>query len=436
MFTTSAPAIDKPQGYGGYTLPNTTAWQQGLVVHNMFFDWSSYNQILENIKNRNINTYTLYYDAPCNASTHSIFQGQPIVRLKGVMSSSKLDNSIFSGSMADNGARKCIGSLNGLGFFDLNGTLDPLFNNPNTSEDTFKRHLRSQLEFIGLSQTDYIFAEGGLRDFTKNLSFPAQLGGTETCWNSGNKPIRPFKKIVWDVPERRKLGTYPPRLNNFLGGRSPDSVMIVFKEYDVNEEFNINNIFKAHLLKFPKCVDFNFKQAKNYLPASMDSYEVDFTLEGFHTCLFSFVYSILSIYDASISETYIENLFDNWKGPIKSEDVGKILKTAQKTIVQSVNGSEVNEATKIKIDRLLKVSLIAMEATFFADQTDIYRSGKSKDIHTYDIKRFGGGSAKSMLSIWNNIQKELNDRIVGTSLSAAEPGYAFEMLLGQSRTCT
>lgn len=435
MYNSNEALIEDNQGYGGYEIPNTTAWQQGLIVGNYFFDYQSYQRLQQLVATKDSNSYKLFYEAPVNPDTFLIFQGDPVIRLKDELASTDESHNILEGSIADNGAKRIVGCLNGLGYFDPTGEKEAKMLNPNIPMDVKKRMLYSKTEFVGFAQTHFNFTKEGMRNFTKNLAMPVQMGGVETVFNTGKNSIRPFKKIVYSFPDFKNLDLYPPRLNNFMKGRSRDTVLIELKEYDPNDEVNLSNLFNLHKTVFDRVAGYRFGNPKNYVKDNYDSIDLNFSLIGIHQGLFNMLFATSIMSEIARSQVYTEANYDEWKDEIKLEHIGEIIRESQKWILKSKSGNIITVMDEVVIQRALRVTLLAMETCLFSEFTDVYRSGKNQAVHSFDFKRFAGGSGPTVFKNINNLTKWLNDRIIGTSLSAAAPGYTFDILGGQARTC-
>lgn len=430
MFSNSSQVIDTPQGYGGYTMPNTTAWQQGLVIRNMFFDYETYEMMFNYSRCQSENNYVLFYDAPINPDVSSIHQGDPVFRLKDEYASNYSDDgNLMSGTIGDNGARKILGCLNGIGFCENDEKLKKMLANNPISDHTFRRHIRSKIDFCGFAQTHFMFNKDGMREFTKSTSMPAVYQGEDTIFNTGNKNIRPFKDIVYDVPSRHELKSYPPRLNNFLDGRDPNTILLSLKEYDPKEEFNFELLYRSHILKFNVCAGYNFKKASDYLPKNFDEFEYNFTFEKYCESLFCSKFVDNLIVEAANYKVFRNDSYHEWDGPLVGERISKLLLETQKLLIYAINDSYPTDNDKIMVQRALRMSLIQLETGIFGNFTDIYRAGKAKENETYILKSYLTGCPEHMYRVQYQAWEELNSRIIGKSLTGAPPGKAFDMFI-------
>lgn len=427
--------IPQHPGYGGL-ITNATAAQQQRVIINAFFDMAYYEENFNNIENALNSKFMKFYDVPQNFQNTALLQGDLVFRRKTYLDSGKYKKHKYryEGSFADNGAPRVFGTLNGTGCIDPDGTKETLYKyDPNSKED-YLEFIRSHYQFVGLAQGGFNASAEGLNGWNKRTDLAVQIGGIETIFNTGSEAIRAGERVVWNAPDPANLTLYPPRVNRIMKGRE-GSVFFSLEAYDPNKEFNLETLFKRHIKTFATCIGHDFGKDRTYkthLPKSLDVFADKNSIAAYHHCLFTFFYAVGSIFEAGHQEYNINGQID-WDGPIKAAHVNKIMSKAQDLLHNGMNSMHENETERLRIKRILNLALISMEALYFADQTEIYRTSKSSFAENLGFKNEMGEITKTLFYLHSKITQEYQSRIIGVALTSAGPGHAFDIHIGPGR---
>ena len=432
MNKSSRSMLKKRKGYGGYAIPNTTAWQQGVVMKNGFFDFSSVDKLKSFVRSQDESGYVLFYNAPINDKVEIIFQGQAVFRLKGILSADGTHKNKFYGTIADDGSARVIGCLNGTGFFDKDGSKRAVLEAPHAGSEKMKRYIQRNFDFVGFSQTHFNMTEGGLQAYDNRMDFAIQQRGTETIINTGKDYILPWKRLVWEAPDRDHLDLYPPRLNNNMEGRDPDTVLFAIKMYDPADDFNIVNLYRAHTKTFDVKFGYILKEPCTYLPQSFDHFGIDYTWEGFMQNIFADRFISNLMQDVTTIMLMKGELNENDADKITPSENTKILMETQRRLVNVMCNVYANKEEKLHTMLVTKTTLRQIETQMFTDTTSLLRCNKQNNNSLFDFVQLGGGAWKALISIINNNVLDAQDRTVGYSLTGALPGYGLDVFISRA----
>jgi hypothetical protein len=432
----SAPMISERMSWGGST-NNTTVYQQQRLIQNAMVDYDKYKSDLFNMKEKKKGKFHTFYDVTLGEYDVTILQSDLVFSMKLFSEDilSKYAGERYEGGAGDSGQPKIFGAFNGLGYYDHDGVKKMLFDDKTGRNNVMMKYeIRKLMVFMGVAQGNFVVGPEGLNTETARLDISIQKGGLESLINKGHLPIRSGNYVVWNAPDPSQLHMYPPRLNDINGGYTQDTVFASTEPYDPSSEFNLSNVFRCHLKAFPYCSEFDFGNCDNlvtYLPSNFKTLECDFSLEGYHKALFGSVFAIGAIFEAAMTEVYkLDDSNKKWDSNIKASDIQEILCSAQDIVYQATSNRIQTHTDKLRVKRILMASLIAIEAAYFSDDTDIYRSNGMKPGDTFELKGLLGTSTNTMMNIMLNITHEQRSRIIGRALTSAAPGYSFDCSLG------
>lgn len=428
----------EPVGYGGH-FRNTTATQQGRVVINCRYDIERWENLKKFVEKQDRNGYELFYSVTNTNYEQTILQGMLVFREKEYLHRDPMKKKkyAFHGSMADFGDPKIFSTLNGAGFFKSDAYAKRLKNDPKLKSD-YLRYIRDHYEFVGIAQGGFNMTPFGLQGENKRTDIAVQIGGIESVFITGSKPILQGMWIRYGVPDPTELKLYAPRCKgNAMEGITDQTVLFTMEPYEVEEEFNFDNLHKYHKKLFTTCVGFDFgnrNSFETYVANDYDEFKNCYSLEGFHKASFSFFFALMTFADVgnNIFDMNNRSVWDN-EG-LRQCDIKKLLSQSQDLMIKGMENSPENELERSRIKRALNLALIAMEVTFFAEQTNLFKASGSKDFEIFDFKNYLSSSWAAMLDVMLNYNKSLQNTIIGRALTSGNPGETIDIIVGLSRS--
>lgn len=415
---------------------DTDPTAQARVIINALVDWQMFEEQRQNRADATRNGYKVFYERPTEKKDRQIIRGDVVFQVKrpGGVGTNSIYGESITGTLADDGKPFVMSTLNSAGFFDPDNRVFNLLRTGELSPESYAQFITSHFQIIGIANAYWNYDDGFLQDENKMDGFTVQTSGIAPA-NAGWKGMPAGKLVVARAPIHDKLHLYYPSINpKYTGHRSPNSIFMSLEPYDPDAEFNMDLLFKRHAHKFPSCIGYEFDDENfDYLPLSYDIFDYDMSIEGYHRALYATIYSSLALYDSLIDIYKLDEVDPAWVGPINGLHVQKGLLDAQSKIQKGTKRALLNETDKLINRRLHMGTLIVMESVWFPIYTKNYTCNAAGINQAIHMRNTVGQASNALFTIHHNMLKNLQESIIGISITSALPGGRFDIQLGLGR---
>ncbi len=423
------------------TMNNTTVMAQAGVMIGVEIDMDTYRTQRTDIDKAAEVGYMPFYNVPCTNNHLAVIQGDLLMQVKTsvYVQSEGVYKNLFSGKVKSDGVPLVINTLNMAGFKSDDGLMYHLYKNKKITKSTFMRFMRSFFRFVGAANAYWNIGPGGLQAENERLDISCQIGGLGPA-RAGPLGADTNQWQVWNLPDMDELYKYYPQLenghvnNSITRTRESTQVLFCLEPFDPKQDFNLDLLYEAHSNVFDSCIGYVFPEKFDYIPNNPGQFDYDISIEGYHKALYTNIFSMLAAYDTMVREYPTDIANPQWKGPMSGEDTQKFLLGTQNKLARATDNFFETEEQELTNLRLHKGTLLALEMTYFAEKSKIFRSATKNLQKVSELKKMMSKSASSLFNIQSFILIENCDRIVCKTTRGGRPGTMIDVQWGGGRT--
>lgn len=277
----SRPIFDDPR--------NTTAWQQGRIIENVFFSDDEFHCRKKLVEARSTlfgrvqgdNGVILFYEDNSLTMDEFKIEQAELCFARASNAFGKVGLSKFSPyaqiknrNVLDNGYDNVFSSLNGAGQYITGNFTQEMFNK--LDSESKKELIRSHFIFKGIAQYHKDLSVNGLSYNNQQRNFPIQIGGIETTRNTGIRSIMRGDYVIWDVQDPgMPFNKYVGSAELSIPGNSTKKRLFVTEPLTAE---SISNFFKNILIAetHDEGVNLIFQNLNGDIPTELLSFKKKF----------------------------------------------------------------------------------------------------------------------------------------------------------------